>query len=47
MKRYHADNGIFSEQPFRSANEDDNQTMTFCEVGNHHQNVIIKRKRKI
>ena len=36
-KRYHSDNGIFSEQTFRSAIEDANHTITCCEVGSHHK----------
>ena len=43
--RYHANNGRFSEQPFRSEIEDFNQTITFCGVGSHHQNAIVKRKK--
>ena len=41
---YHADNGIFSEQSFRSEIEDANHTITFCVVGYHHQNVTVERK---
>ena len=43
FKRYHTDNGIFSKQPFRSAIEDTNHTITFCEVGSHHKNAIVER----
>ena len=32
IKRNHTGNGIFSDQPFRSAIEDSNQTITFCGV---------------
>ena len=42
MKIYHADNGIFSEQPFRSAIEDDNQNIIFCGFGYIHQNYIVE-----
>ena len=44
VKIYHADNGQFSEQPFRSSIEDANQTITFCGVGYHHQNAIFEIK---
>ena len=46
VNRYHVYNGIFSEQPFRSAVEDSNHTITFCAVGYHHQNSIVERKIK-
>ena len=41
--RYHADNGRFSEQHFRSAIKDSNQTIKFYGVGSHHQNDIVER----
>ena len=41
--RYHEDNGIFYEQPFRSTIEDSNQTILFCGVGSHNQNFIVER----
>ena len=44
INRYHADNERFNEQLFRSALEDDNQTITFCGVGSHHSNAIVERK---
>ena len=44
IKRYHAENGIFSEQIFVSDIEDKNQAITFCGVGCHYQNVIVERK---
>ena len=44
IKIYHADNGRFAEQPFRKSIEDANQTITFCGVGYHHQNDIVKFK---
>ena len=44
IKRYHAYNGRFSEQPFRSSIEDSNQTIKFYGVGSHHQNAIVERK---
>ena len=44
IKIYHAENGRFSEQPFRSAIEDSNQTKNFFGVRYHHQDVIVERK---
>ena len=44
---YHADNGRFSGQPFRSAIEYSNQTITFCGVRSHHQNAIVESKIQI
>ena len=44
IKRYHADNGIFSKQSFRSEIEDANQNIKFCGVGSHHQNAIFEIK---
>ena len=36
IKINHTENGKKSKQPFRSAVEDSNQTITFCGVGSHH-----------
>ena len=44
MNRYHAYNGIFSEQPLRSSIEDYNQTIKFCGVVYHHKYSIFERK---
>ena len=44
INRYHSENGIFAEQPFRSAIEGSKQTITFCGVGFHHQNYIVESK---
>ena len=44
MNRYHADNGIFSEQTFRSEIEYANRTIKFCGVRSHHQNYIVEKK---
>ena len=44
VKRYHAGNGRFSKQYFRSAIEDANHTITFRGVGYNNQNYITKRK---
>ena len=40
--RYHAENGRFSEQRFRSAIEGSNQTKTNLGVVYHHQNAIVE-----
>ena len=42
--RYHEKNWRFSEQPFRSAIEDSNQTITFCGVGSYHPNEKFERR---
>ena len=44
IKIYHADNGIFSEEPFLLAIEDDNHTITLCGVVSHHKIFIVERK---
>ena len=44
MNRYHSYNGRFAGEPFRSTIEDDDQTITFCGVGYHQQNSIVKMK---
>ena len=43
VKSYMADNGRFTEKPFRDAVKNANQTINFCTVGTHNQNGIIKR----
>jgi hypothetical protein len=43
VKAYHADNGIFAEQPFRDEVDLSNQKITYCGVGAHHQNGIVER----
>ena len=44
IKKYHADNEIFSWQYFRSAIEDSNHTIACCKVGSYHQDSIFERK---
>ena len=44
IKIHHAENGIFSEQPFGSLIEVSNQTITSLGFGPHHQNSIVERK---
>ena len=46
IKINHADNGRYSEQPFISAIDDSNQTITPFGVGSHHQNSIVERKNQ-
>ena len=44
INRYHADNGIFSEQPFRLEIDDSNQKITFFGVGSQYQNPSADRR---
>ena len=46
VKRYHADNGKFSDPAFRTAVSDTNQRIDFCGVVSHHQNGIVNRHIK-
>jgi hypothetical protein len=43
IKRYHADNGVFTTKLFRDACQAQNQNLTFCGVDAHHQNGITER----
>ena len=43
IKRYHADNGVFTTKLFRDACQAQNQNLTFCGVDAHHQNGIAER----
>ncbi len=45
-KVYHADIGCFADKGFRDDCILSNQIITFCGVGNHHQNGIAERKIK-
>jgi hypothetical protein len=45
-KAYHADNGRFRDQGFRDDCMQNNQIITFCGIGSHHQNGIAERKIK-
>ena len=42
VKQYHADNGIFACKGFRDVITESNQKITFCGVGAHHQNGIVR-----
>jgi len=45
-KVYHADNGHFADKEFWDDCVSNNQMITFCGVGSHHQNGIAERKIK-
>ncbi len=45
-KAYHADSSSFADKGFRDDCTSSNQRITFCGVGNHHQNGIAERKIK-
>ena len=47
VKHYHADNGRFADKGFVDAANAQDQKLTFCGVGAHHQNGIIENKNKI
>ena len=46
INSYQADNGWFADVGFQQAIKETNQTLTFCAVGAHHQNGIVKRQIK-
>ena len=46
VKGYRADNGRFADAAFRAAVSKANQEISFCGVGAHHQNGIVKNKIK-
>jgi len=43
IKRYHADNGVFTTKLFRDACNSQHQQLTLCGVDAHHQNGIAER----
>jgi len=43
VKSYRADNGRFAEEDFRNEVKRCLQTISFCGVGAHHQNGLVKR----
>ena len=47
VRRYHADNGRYANNGFLASINANDQTITFCGVGAHHQNGIIKRRIRI
>ena len=47
IKRYRADNGIFKAGAFRLDLDKQNQEITYCGVGAHHQNGIAERHIRI
>ena len=46
-RHYHADNGAFAHNGFLDSVSKKDQKITFCGVGVHHQNGIIKNKNKM
>jgi hypothetical protein len=47
VKHYHANNGAFAHKGFLDEVNCKDQKITFCAVGAHHQNGIIKNKNKM
>ena len=47
VKHYHANNGAFAHKSFLDEVNCKEQKITFCAVGAHHQNRIIKNKKKM
>ena len=44
LKSFHSDNGVFAEKAFRGNLEDNQQSITYCAVGAHHQNGLVERE---
>ena len=44
---YHEDNGRYASNGFLASINADNQTITFCGVGAHHQNGVIERQIRV
>ena len=44
VSAYHGDNGRYADAAFRQDILDNNQSLTFCGVGSHHQNGIAERR---
>eukprot|EP00956_Cyclotella_meneghiniana_P029977 scaffold74389_cov38-Cyclotella_meneghiniana.AAC.4 len=47
VKRYHADNGRYADQGFLASINSNDQTITFCGVGAHHQNGIVEDRIRL
>ena len=47
VTHYHADNRIFANNSFLESINKKDQKITFCAVGDHHQNRIIENKNKM
>ena len=45
-KAYCTNNGRFTDKGFQYAIRECNRKITYCAVGSHHQNGIVKRKTK-
>ena len=43
IKAFRADNGIFKSTEFRLKLQENNQSISFCGVGAHHQNGVAER----
>ena len=46
VNSYHADNGRFAEKEFREEIIKNNQSISFCAVGAHHQNGLVENRIK-
>jgi hypothetical protein len=46
ISSYRTDDGQFADSGFQQAVKDSNQKITYCAVGAHHQNGIVKRRIK-
>ena len=44
VRRYHADNGVFADNAFRKAVQQDRQSLTFCAANAHFQNGIAEKR---
>ena len=44
VKHYHADNGVFADNLFRTAVQESGQTLSFCGVNAHHENGKVERR---
>jgi hypothetical protein len=47
VKHFHADNGAFAHKRFLDEVNRKDQKITFCDVGAHHQNRIIKNENTL
>jgi hypothetical protein len=47
ISSYRTDDGQFADSGFQQAVKDSNQKITYCAVGAHHQNEIVKRRIKV
>ena len=47
IKHYHADNGHFAHNGFIDTVNERDQSISYCNIGTHHQNGIIENRNKI